>query len=91
MKLKFLMLAIGLLLASISFGQKQHTPQCKYYNPNKIAKVDAPLCKICHKDQIALNEPNSTCGALTKAGTPCKRRVKVAGTRCPQHGSLASK
>jgi len=25
------------------------------------------------------------CGALTKKGTPCSRKVKVAGTRCFQH------
>lgn len=30
-------------------------------------------------------EPRFTCGAITKQGTPCKRRVKVQGTHCFMH------
>lgn len=31
------------------------------------------------------------CGAMTKAGTPCKHRVKVKGAHCWQHQGAAKK
>jgi hypothetical protein len=35
-----------------------------------------------------LTEPVYYCGAATKKGTPCSRRVKTANTRCWQHVGL---
>jgi hypothetical protein len=34
------------------------------------------------------DEPGYICGARTKKGTPCHRRVHVAGERCFQHKGL---
>ncbi len=35
-------------------------------------------------------EPGYICGARTKKGTPCHRRVHVAGERCFQHKGMPS-
>ena len=35
--------------------------------------------------QTATDEVTYVCGARTKKGTPCRRRVHVAGERCYQH------
>ena len=41
------------------------------------------------QSQIAVaNEEGYICGARTQKGTPCKRRVHVAGERCFQHKGL---
>src|SRR5437879_1284789 len=34
------------------------------------------------------NEPGYICGARTKKGTPCRRRVHAAGERCFQHKGM---
>lgn len=52
-------------------------------------KANAPT----NQDSAALNSPVSDepayiCGARTKKGTPCHRRVHVAGERCFQHKGL---
>lgn len=84
---KFMLILLFSLVSLFMYGQKIHTPECRYYNPNTVPKAGALLCKICHKDSTAVaNMP--TCGAPTKRGTPCKRRVKVEGTRCPQHNTI---
>lgn len=36
----------------------------------------------------SLNEEGYICGARTRKGTPCKRRVHAAGERCFQHKGL---
>jgi hypothetical protein len=36
------------------------------------------------------DEPGYICGARTKKGTPCHRRVHVAGERCFQHKGMPS-
>ena len=36
------------------------------------------------------NEEGYICGARTRKGTPCKRRVHVPGERCFQHKGLAA-
>lgn len=36
------------------------------------------------------NEEGYICGARTRKGTPCRRRVHVAGERCFQHRGLAA-
>ena len=55
--------------------------------------ITAPV--VSAQDATALLKPaplasaqpqkSFTCGARTKKGTPCKRRVKQAGLRCAQH------
>jgi hypothetical protein len=37
-----------------------------------------------------VDEPGYICGARTKKGTPCHRRVHVPGERCFQHKGLAA-
>jgi hypothetical protein len=39
---------------------------------------------------IASDEPVYYCGAMTKKGTPCSRRVKLKGKRCWQHAGQPS-
>ena len=43
-----------------------------------------------NQNQVAsvANEEGYICGARTQKGTPCKRRVHVAGERCFQHKGL---
>lgn len=36
----------------------------------------------------SIDEPGYICGARTRKGTPCHRRVHVAGERCFQHKGL---
>lgn len=37
-----------------------------------------------------LPPPDATCGARTRAGTPCKRRDLYANGRCRLHGGLST-
>jgi hypothetical protein len=39
---------------------------------------------------LTTDEPGYICGARTKKGTPCRRRVHVAGERCYQHKGMAA-
>jgi hypothetical protein len=39
---------------------------------------------------VSADEPGYICGARTKKGTPCHRRVHVAGERCFQHKGMPS-
>jgi hypothetical protein len=41
-------------------------------------------------DVSQIDEPGYICGARTKKGTPCHRRVHVPGERCFQHKGLPS-
>lgn len=41
--------------------------------------------KVCGPVVSASPKPANYCGAITKKGTACKRRVKKAGDRCWQH------
>jgi hypothetical protein len=44
-----------------------------------------------NQNGLALNSSDETayiCGARTKKGTPCHRRVHIAGERCFQHKGL---
>lgn len=50
-------------------------------NLNKIATSAAADSKAA----ISVDDKIYICGARTKKGTPCKRRVHVAGDRCYQH------
>jgi hypothetical protein len=38
----------------------------------------------------SIDEPGYICGARTKKGTPCHRRVHAAGERCFQHKGMAA-
>jgi hypothetical protein len=40
------------------------------------------------QNPIATDEPIYICGARTRKGTPCRRRVHAAGDRCYQHKGL---
>jgi hypothetical protein len=39
---------------------------------------------------VATDEPIYICGARTRKGTPCRRRVHAAGERCYQHKGLSA-
>ena len=39
---------------------------------------------------LMLVESNETCGARTRAGTPCKRRDLYRSGRCKLHGGLST-
>jgi hypothetical protein len=40
------------------------------------------------QNSVATDEPVYICGARTKKGTPCRRRVHAAGERCYQHKGM---
>jgi hypothetical protein len=40
------------------------------------------------QNPVASEEPVYICGAHTKKGTPCRRRVHAAGERCYQHKGM---
>ncbi len=52
---------------------------------NRIAASASELPAAVSLSNKAANEPIYYCGAMTKKGTPCTRRVKVKGARCWQH------
>lgn len=54
----------------------------------QIAPVNISLSKADRQNQSA--ETVYYCGAQTKKGTPCSRRVKVRGQRCWQHTGQSS-
>lgn len=43
-----------------------------------------------NQSAAVVNEEGYICGARTRKGTPCKRRVHVPGERCFQHKGLAA-
>lgn len=46
---------------------------------------DSPPVEVAPKSAAVPGEARSFCGALTKKGTPCSRKVKAKGLRCFQH------
>lgn len=52
-------------------------------NLNEIAKRGAT--NFSQAQDAGIDDTVYICGARTKKGTPCKRRVHVAGDRCYQH------
>jgi hypothetical protein len=52
-------------------------------NLNEIAKRSS--ANASKSESPAIDDIVYMCGARTKKGTPCKRRVHVAGERCYQH------
>src|SRR6185369_15566033 len=55
-------------------------------NFNEIAKRGAT--NLSQSEDPGINDTVYICGARTKKGTPCKRRVHVAGDRCYQHKGM---
>ena len=101
--MKNFMFAIVLLLWSIGANaqvsgststKKYHQPSCRYFNPAKVISdlVGYTPAKCCNKATgvDGLEVQAITCGALTKKGTPCKRRVHSTGDRCPSHNGKAT-
>lgn len=76
MKVKILVVSLVLLASLISlsiFGRNS-----KFKDIEIQSVVGAEL-------QTPAPKPAIYCGAITKKGTACKRRVKKAGDRCWQH------
>lgn len=72
-------IAILALLAALTIGcQTQALPLTKLEKP-------ATAALIAQATPTTTPKPAYYCGAITKAGTACKHRVKVQGTRCFQH------
>ncbi len=54
-------------------------------NVNRVASAKQD---VLASSVITSGEPGYICGARTKKGTPCHRRVHFAGERCFQHKGL---
>jgi len=71
-------------------SKKYHQSTCRYFNPAKVISdlTGYTPAKCCNKTTgtDGTETPAITCGALTKKGTPCKRKVKALGDKCPSHG-----
>jgi hypothetical protein len=62
-------------------------------NPNDVARPTTRKESNATGPGVAvssIDEPGYICGARTKKGTPCHRRVHVAGERCFQHKGMAA-
>jgi hypothetical protein len=58
-------------------------------NPNDSGRAANRLNPVNPAAVVSsTDEPGYICGARTKKGTPCHRRVHVAGERCFQHKGL---
>ncbi|HEX8495049.1 MAG TPA: hypothetical protein VF658_19570 [Pyrinomonadaceae bacterium] len=53
-------------------------------SPSTPTRTEPPAARITTERPIDSPEIVSTCGAMTKKGTPCQRRVRGTG-RCWQH------
>jgi hypothetical protein len=54
-------------------------------NLTEIAKHGQMTANRNGSSMAGADDPVYICGARTQKGTPCKRRVHVAGERCYQH------
>ena len=50
----------------------------------------APLCEITTAARKFTDETQPTCGARTRAGHPCKRRLLLRGNKCSNHGGMST-
>lgn len=68
------------------------SPQSQLGTNANIPADTISVAKVNPKAQPAKNadEPIYYCGAMTKKGTPCTRRVKKLGDRCWQHAGMPS-
>ena len=59
-------------------------------NPNDAARASRKESNATSPgvDVSNIDDPGYICGARTKKGTPCHRRVHAAGERCFQHKGL---
>src|ERR1041385_4025609 len=58
-------------------------------NESRSAKP-ANASKASANPSVTTDDPVYICGARTQKGTPCRRRVHVAGERCFQHKGMSS-
>lgn len=86
------MIVIGLLAAgTFAFGRylRPSPPPLIIQRAANSPLSDAPLNLNGNPDAVAraspIDETVYLCGARTQKGTPCRRRVHVAGERCYQH------
>lgn len=97
MKAKLALISILFLMIIIT-GVAQTAPkQCAGKTKSDKQCLNHPMkdSKYCYQHQnqgpIASNQaklkPTYTCGAPTKAKTPCKNRVQTAGTKCHLHNN----
>ncbi len=90
--------ALGLLaIASFALGRyfRPSPPPLLIQRAANSPLSDAPLnpdgttannsSALVTSARAATNDDIYICGARTKKGTPCKRRVQIAGERCFQH------
>lgn len=85
---KFILMALFGMVVSLSYGQKIHTKDCRYYNPDKVLTDTSKyaLCKICHKSSSKDAKTDGTqCTATTKKGIQCKNRAKTPNGHCAIH------
>lgn len=54
-----------------------------------MAQHEAELARTRNRS-LTKTPTNATCGATTRAGTPCKRRDIYASGRCRLHGGLST-
>jgi len=62
----------------VKFGRAARANSSRDYQSNQSSAA------------LVTNEEGYICGARTRKGTPCRRRVHVAGERCFQHKGLAA-
>jgi hypothetical protein len=57
-------------------------------NPDDLAKANPANQTVKTSNVTAEDDAVYICGARTKKGTPCRRRVHMAGERCYQHKGM---
>src|SRR5581483_61395 len=60
------------------------------YNPSNESVVAQQNVTQSNRGAAVSNEEGYICGARTKKGAPCQRRVHAPGERCFQHKGLAA-
>jgi hypothetical protein len=60
-----------------------------YNASNETSVAQGSVTQVNRAASVA-NEEGYICGARTKKGTPCQRRVHAPGERCFQHKGLAA-
>ncbi len=73
---------------STNANVNKNLPPAALMSKTSIETTTVPSKPILKSPDIQANgdvEPTYFCGAATKKGTPCSRRVKGAGKRCWQH------
>lgn len=96
-RVKPLVLTVMLAAAAFAFGRylRPAPPPLIIHRAANSPLPDAPvdLDSLSRNRSVpGTNDPQDdvvyTCGARTKKGTPCRRRVHFAGERCYQHKGL---